>query len=180
MLKFTVPLEEGYDENTREFTVVRGFELELEHSLVSLSKWESEWEKPFLSKDAKTPEETLSYVKHMILTPNIPDEVWQKFPDRLFLMINSYMNSKQTATWFNDSPNIKASREVVTAELIYYWMVALGIPFECQYWHINKLLTLVKVCNVKNAPEKKMSKREQAEMQRTLNAQRKAQFNTRG
>jgi len=180
MLTFTVPLEEGFDENTREFTVIRGFELELEHSLVTLSKWESKWEKPFLGKDEKTSEEALDYIKIMTLTPNVPEEVWEKLPDRFFAMINSYINSKQTATWFSDPPNQRPSRETITSELIYYWLVSYNIPFEVQYWHLNKLLTLIKICNVKNAPEKKMGRREQAEMQRQLNAQRRAQLNSRG
>lgn len=181
MLRIAVPLTpEKWDEEKEEFVSAKYQILQLEHSLLSLSKWESKWCKPFLSNDNKTDEETLDYIKHMSLTPNVDPSVYDHLTAENIDAINKYINAPMTATTFFEDKNNKRNREVITAELIYYWMIALNIPFECQKWHLNRLLTLVRVCNIKNAPPKKMSKRATANRYAQLNAARRRQHNSKG
>jgi len=180
MLTIVVPGVEMYDEQTEEFVTRDDITLDLEHSLVSLSKWESKHEKPFLGKTEKSPEDILDYIKIMTLTPDVPDEVYLKLSEDNVLAINSYIEAKMTATWFSEAPGAPASRDVITAELIYYWMITFQIPFECETWHLNRLFTLIRVCNIKQAKPKKMSRSEIAARNRELNAQRRAQLGSRG
>ena len=180
MLQITLPAIEQWDEEKQEFIQTKGQTLQLEHSLVSLSKWESKWNKPFLTKEAKTQEETLDYIKCMTINQHVDPDIYNGLTMEHISSINKYIEAPMTATTFVDSKQSKHNREVITAELIYYWMIALQIPFECQKWHLNRLLTLVRVCNIKNAPSKKMSKKATASQYAQLNAARRQQMNTRG
>ena len=180
MLTIVVGAEEVYDESQSAFQTQGGVELQLEHSLVSLSKWESKHEKPFLGKDSKTGEELLSYVECMLLDEKPRGEILHKLSEENLAAINTYINAKMTATWFSEAPGAPASRDVITAELVYYWMTVFSIPFECQYWHLNRLFTLIRICNVKQSKPKKMSRAEIAQRNRELNAQRRAQLGTKG
>jgi hypothetical protein len=179
MLRITIPLTEGYNEETQEFDITEGFELKMEHSLASLSKWECKWEKPFLGNDQKTDEQVRDYIRMMILGEIPPEETLSKLSSQNITEIDTYIEAKMTATWFNE-PKKPPTREVITAEIIYYWMTALNIPFECENWHLTRLLTLIKVCNFKNAPTDKMSPAARAQSQRDLNAQRRAELGTKG
>lgn len=182
MLTITIPASESFDEVKNEFVTFEEVVLELEHSLVSLSKWESIHEKPFLSNDEKTSEETLDYIKAMTKTPNIPSDVFSRLSSEHVEVINKYIHAKMSATWFSErkGSNAPPSRKVITSELIYYWMIALNIPLTCEDWHLSRLFTLIKVCNEQNAPAKKTPRGELAAQRRNLNAERKAKLKTNG
>lgn len=184
MLKIEIPPSEGWDENAQEFVVFKGHVLALEHSLVSLSKWESKWHKPFLDfseKNRPTVEEWIDYVKCMTITQNVDPQVYEFLTEENFKQINEYVNNSMTATFFREEKNNRRSREKITAELIYYWMISLGIPFECQKWHLNRLLTLIRVCEVKNsASTKKTPKSQLISRNAELNAARRKAWNTKG
>lgn len=181
MLRLEVGGTELYDEESSTFRTENSVEIELEHSLVSLSKWESHFEKPFLATTDKTNDEVLWYIHAMILTPGITPDIVQLLSSAQFMQINRYINAKMTATWFLEQKNQPPNREVVTAEIVYYWMISLNIPLECETWHFNKLMTLIKVCNEKNNPnKKKMSQADIARRNRELNAQRRAAAGTTG
>lgn len=181
MLLITVPGVEAYDEEKEEFVQLEKEQtLQLEHSLVSLHKWESKWCKAFLGRVEKTDEEMLDYIKCMTITQNVKPDTYNRLTNENLEQIRDYINAPMTATYFSEDKNNKGGREIVTAELIYYWMIALNIPFECRKWHLNSLLTLVKVCNIKNSPPKKRSKKEIMSRNAAINAARRKQLNTKG
>jgi len=184
MLTIEVPETDVWDKANSQFVTLPGATLELEHSLVSLSKWEAKWQLPFLSTDDKTTEQTLDYIEMMCLTEVESPTIFKRLSEENVAKINDYLKSKMTATWFAETPTLPGGapkrQETITSELIYYWLVSLQIPFETQYWHLNRLITLVRVINEKNKPEKKMSKADLAARNRMLNEQRKAKFKTAG
>ena len=143
MLRITIPSTEFWDEAKQEFVYTKAQTLQLEHSLVSLSKWESRWNKPFLTKQKKTLEETIDYVKCMTLTQNVKPEVYNYLTNSNINEVNRYIALPMTATQFFEEKKSPGSKEQITAELVYYWMIVLNIPFECQKWNLNKLFTLI-------------------------------------
>ena len=180
MLTITIPDTEYYNEEKNEFIGIKGTELHLEHSLYAIAKWESKWKKPFLSATEKTIEETYDYIRCMTMNENVDPSIYRYLPNNTILEIQKYMDDTQTATWFSEEKKGRPSREVITAEIIYYWMVAQNVPFECQYWHLNRLITLLRVCNIKNAPKEKMSAAQIARRNRAINAARRNKLGTKG
>lgn len=178
MLKIVVPAAECWDEEHQEFINTKETVLELEHSLLSLSKWESKWCVPFLGDEIKTDEQTIDYIRCMTIN-HVDPKVYYFLTAQNIESIKDYINAKMTATFFNDLDNGQ-SREIITSELIYYWMIQCNIPFECQKWHLNRLITLVRVCSIKQSPPKKMSRSEILRRNAELNAQRRAKLNTKG
>lgn len=181
MLTITIPPDELYDERTNKFIEIKETTLQLEHSLVSISKWESKWHKIFLDeKVEKTEEEIIDYFKCMTLTQNVNPYVYYALKKDTIEKINNYIKNPMTATKFNEENLKKMSMgkprndEKMSSELIYYWMVSAQIPFECQKWHLNRLLTLIRICGIKNQPPKKMSKSDLANKYRNVNAARRA------
>lgn len=185
MLKITIPPSKYWDakrgESGQFFTYPeKPVTLQMEHSLVSLSKWEAKWQKPFLSNTTeKTPEEMIDYFRCMTITQNVDPNLYYFIPEDIGLKIREYIQAPMTATTFGKEVQ-KPSREIVTSELIYYWMTALNIPFECEKWHLNRLMTLIKVCSIKNAPQKKMSASEIRARNKALNDSRRKAMHTRG
>lgn len=180
MLQIVVPAVEMWDESKQEFIRSEDTKLQLEHSLISISKWEAKWCKSFLSTQEKTSEEITDYIKCMTLTQNVDPVVYDCLTPENVKQITDYIEAPMTATCFLSDQAGKSSREKVTSELIYYWMIALNIPPEYQKWHLNRLLTLIRVCNIKNAPPKKMNRRDIASRNAKLNAARRQQLNTKG
>ena len=193
MLELTIPdQDEVWDSHTKTFRSYKGAKLRLEHSLISISKWEAEYHKPFLEEVEMTMDELIFYIKCMTITQNVPDEVYTHLTEENFMAIKEYISNPMTATWFNDkTPGTEngkgmfGKKQIVTSELIYYWMIAQNIPLRCETWHLNRLMTLIRVCSIKNAEAngqgpKKMSQREIMQSNAALNAARRKKLNTKG
>lgn len=176
MLEIRVGLEEGYDEESSKFVTTSSFTVRLEHSLSSVSKWESVWEEPFLGKKEKTQKQTISYIEMMILNEDLPPGVFPKLIEKHLEEVKDYVSAERTATKIWLDPNSPQSRETITSELIYYWMISMNIPVQFEHWHLNRLITLIRVINLKNSPKKKMTAAER----KNLNRQRLAKLRTRG
>lgn len=181
MLRIIIESAELYDEEENLFTKVEDdVVIDLEHSLLSVSKWESIYNKPFLSSEQKNSEEILGYIEAMMIDPNLDPDVLKKLSRVNVEQIQNYIDSTQSATTFGEMPERRGPSEVITSELIYYWMVAFTIPFECERWHLNRLFALIRICNIKNSKPKKLSRTELARKNAELNAKRRKELGTSG
>ena len=179
MIQLVVPDLEIYDDGKSEFIIEKGQILQVEHSLVSIAKWESKWNKPFLTNKPKTVEETLDYIRCMTITQNVLPYIYSHITNEIVDQVSRYIALPMSATWFTNEDNTP-SKEIITSEIIYYSMIAYNIPFECQKWHLNRLLTLIRVCKKKNDKPKKMSKAEIMNRNREINNKRRQQQNSKG
>ena len=181
MLKIIVKGGEFFNEDTYEISQMKDTVLQLEHSLISLARWESKWHKPFLEDmDKRTAEENLDYIRCMTISQNVDPDVYLRLSQQNMLEIKNYIDDTMTASWFNENKNPKTKQKAITAELIYYWMISLQIPFECEKWHLNRLLTLIRICNIENSPKKRMRKGDIFKQNRALNEARRRSMGTTG
>lgn len=180
MITITIPSTEIYDETREEFIYTKQQTLKLEHSLVSIHKWEAKWHKPFLSKEDRTYEEDIDYIRCMTITQNVNPDAYYAITNEDRSRINEYLKDPMTASRIYRDDKSPKQRRTVTSELIYYWMITLQIPVEFQTWHLNQLLALIEVCNAENEPPKKMTRREILEQNAALNAKRRAEMNSKG
>lgn len=180
MLELVVPGQEYWDEKNEEFTYDKEVTLQLEHSLISISKWESKHHKAFLSKRIKSQDEMLDYIRCMTINRNVDPKVYNRLTVKNLEEINAYIEDPMTATYTGDDTETAGPKDTITSELIYYWMVSYNIPAEFNKWHINRLMALINVCSKKNSPQKKMSTNAILRKNAALNAQRRAKYGTKG
>lgn len=181
MLRIQIPEQEFYDESSEEFIKVKAQTLVMEHSLISLSKWEAKWKKPYLSDDPKSKEEIYDYFRCMTVGAVPEDYVYRALSADNIKEIADYINDPMTATTIYEFDKKPHNKSIVTSELIYYWMIAQNIPPEYEKWHLNRLLMLIKVCSIKNNPkQRKMSRQEIARQNRAINAARRKKYGTKG
>ena len=176
----TIPDKEFFDQANNRFLTIRGRSLTFEHSLLSITKWESKWHKPYLSKTEKTREEAIDYLRCMCLDKIDDPNIFMAIDADAMKEISLYIEDPMTATTFREDHK-RQSREIITNEIVYYWMTELNIPFDpCQKWHFNRLMTLIRVASIKKQPPKKMGKKEWAAQRSAINAQRRAKYNSKG
>lgn len=179
MLQITIPtMNDLWDERNQQFLSIKETTIQLEHSLLSISKWESKWNKSFINTKDKTEDELIDYIKCMTITKNVDPNIYVCLTAENVQEIVNYINAPMTATTIRDTG--KSNHEIVTSELIYYWMISLNIPVKFEKWHLNRLITLIRVCSIKNQPAKKMSRGEIMQRNAALNAARKKRWNTKG
>lgn len=183
MLKLSLPSRDVWDDEKEEFSTIGGQEIELEHSLYTLAGWEAKWHTQFAKNEGLTYKQLLDYIRNfMCQTPNVPSTAWLTLDEETLRKIQEYMEDSHTGTSIKSLKTAKpqTKREVMSAEIIYCYMVQLGIPFECERWHLNRLLTLIDVCAIKSGPPKKMSRQESIALQRQQNASMRAKLGSRG
>ena len=180
MIQVTIPGGELFDPKTNEFINFKTTTVSLEHSLISISKWEAKWKKSFFKNEERSLDEIIDYIACMCVTPNVDPRIFHKISSKEVKKVSDYISDPMTATTFHDLEDHKANKQTVTSELVYYWMIAYNIPFECQKWHINRLLTLIRICGIKNAPPKKISKAEMMRKRAQVNAERRSRLHTKG
>ena len=176
-----IPEQEFFNEQTNEFIYVKETTFKIEHSLVAISKWESKWHVAFLDdKVEKTDEMIIDYIQCMTISQNVNPEIYNHLPPETIKEINDYIGDPMTATTFSNVNNVNNGGEFITNELVYYWMIAQNIPLECEKWHFNRLMTLIRVCSEKNTPNKKMNQRDILRNNKALNEARKKAMHSRG
>lgn len=180
MLQIRIPARELFDENTSTFIFSKEQTLNLEHSLISISKWESKWKKSFMDNIPKmTRKEFIDYIRCMTIAPGIAEETYLALSEDNYASILSYINDSMTATTFREN-STRPSKQIITSEVVYYWMIRYGIPFECEKWHINRLMTLIRICAIKEGPGKKMSHKDTIAQNKALNSARRKECRSRG
>lgn len=179
MLRITVPGGDMFDEEKNKFRTIKGQTIELEHSLISISKWESKWKKAFLSRSPRNEDEIRDYVRCMTVTPGVNPDLYLCLTTENIRDIQAYIDDTMSATVFRGGGAPKGTPKPKTSEQIYGAMVLLGIPFECQKWHLNRLLNLIHECEILNDGGK-MSQKDSARCMSQMNAMRRAKHHTRG
>lgn len=181
MLQLTITAQEFFNEETQEFIQIKPVTIQMEHSLVSISKWEAKWHKPFLTEDNKTDEELVDYLRCMTITQNVNPYAYYAVSNEQLKQVRAYISDPMTATTFREDKNkSKGKKQIITSEVIYYQMIALNIPMECQKWHLNRLLTLIRVVAIKNQPKEKMKSGDQIRQYADLNNMRRAAMRSKG
>lgn len=179
MLDIIIPATEQFDERTMQFVETKEQKLTLEHSLISISKWEAKWKISYIDTKDKTRDQRLDYIRCMSLKGDISDDVLYSIAPQEMQKINNYINDSMSATVVKNTGG-SASNQFTTSELIYSWMVGYQIPVEFEKWHLSRLLTLIKVISEENKPKKKMTPSEIAARNKALNAKNRAKYHSRG
>lgn len=189
MLNIDIPKGKEWDDDLQKFVSHDELHLSLEHSLISISRWESKWHKPFLDDKEKTEEELFDYIRCMCVTQNVTIDKIKELPKEAVAQINQYINDEYTGTHFTDyrknQKNRNSRNEIMSSERIYYSMIAYNIPFSCEKWHLSRLMTLIRVCQFEAERQdpkskNKMSLNDIYARNRALNEQRRKAWHTKG